>query len=249
MFYVYEWYNVITGEIFYVGKGCNKRKGQISKRNEKFKEYYNQNQCDNRIIKEFENEQEAFDYEHERITELKAIGQASCNLDNGGTGGHHFIWTPEMRKYASKYNVMKRPEQRERMSEDNPMKDPTVASKVSEKQKKPLWVGETLYKGLIDASNDYNVTPQAFSYWLKRGYTNDYQVCYYDGDSKPELHILKPNIQPVLIDDIYYPSIAAAARAINGNASSLAKALREHRSFKGHTCKYGNQHPSQTNSD
>lgn len=106
-----------------------------------------------------------------------------------------------------------------------------------------------LYSGLIDASKAYDVSPQAFSYWLQRGYTNDYQVCYYDGNPKPELKILKRNIQPVIIDGIYYESIACAAKAINSNASALAKALREHRTFKGHICEYGNQQPSQTNSD
>lgn len=142
MFYVYEWYNTVTGEIFYVGKGCNKRKDQISERNKLFKEYYNSHQCKNRIIKEFENEQEAFDYEHERIRELKNIGQAVCNLDYGGKGGCHFIWTPEMKQYASEYNIMKRPEQRQRMTEQNPMKNSKIAQQVSEKLKKPLWVGE-----------------------------------------------------------------------------------------------------------
>ena len=32
-FYVYEWYNVETNEIFYVGKGCNNRYKNISDRN------------------------------------------------------------------------------------------------------------------------------------------------------------------------------------------------------------------------
>lgn len=244
MFYVYEWYNVITNEIFYVGKGCRKRKGQLSKRNELFKDYYNSHQCANRIIKEFDNEEDAFKYEHERIIELKAIGQATCNLDHGGSGGHHFSWTSEMRQYASEYNVMKRPEQRERMSISNPMKNREVAQKVADKQKRPLWIGETLYKGLSDAAAVYNVTSQAIFYWLQRGYSIDQKVCYYDGEEKPELNILKRNIRPVLIDGIYYESIASAAKAINSNASALAKALREHRTFKGHTCEYGNQQPS-----
>ena len=43
MFYVYEWYNVNTEEIFYVGKGCGNRYKQVSQRNYKFKEYYETN--------------------------------------------------------------------------------------------------------------------------------------------------------------------------------------------------------------
>lgn len=34
MFYVYEWYNTITGQVFYVGKGTKKRYLQTSKRNQ-----------------------------------------------------------------------------------------------------------------------------------------------------------------------------------------------------------------------
>lgn len=97
MFYVYEWYNVNTNIVFYVGKGCGNRYKQVSKRNQLFKEYYENNECAVRIIKYFENEQEAFDYEKERIVELKTINQSFCNLDNGGTDGVNFVWTKEMR--------------------------------------------------------------------------------------------------------------------------------------------------------
>ena len=144
---------------------------------------------------------------------------------------------------------MKRPEQKERMSKNNPMKNPETAKKVSEANKKPLWIGETLYNGLIDAAKVYNVTSSAILYWLQRGYSNDFQICYYDSESKPTPTILKRNIQPVILNGTYYPSIAAAAKATNSNASALAKALREHRTFKGYTCEYGNQQPNQTNSD
>lgn len=247
MFYVYEWYNTKTNEVFYVGKGSGKRNGQISQRNLKFQEYFNNHICANRIVQYFENEQDAFEFEHNRIIELKDIGQATCNLDNGGKGGVNFVWTPEMREYYSENNVMKRPEQRQRMIEQNPMKDPIISKKVADANKKPIYVGDILYDGLIDAANAYNTTSQAFSYWLKRGYTNDYKVCYYDGDTKPELHILthqSTKAKSVIIDGIYYPSVRAAAQAIGGSASSLSRAIREHRTFKGHTCEYGNQQPT-----
>lgn len=184
MFYVYEWFNMETGEVFYVGKGCRKRKGQISHRNKRFKEYYSLNPCDNRIVKEFENEQDAFEYENLRILELKAIGQAKCNLDYGGTGGCHFVWTDEMRQYFSDNNVMKRSEQKERMSVNNPMKNPKVSNKVREKIKRSLWIGDTRYKGLIDAAKDYGVTSTAILYWIKRGYSRDNKICYYDEEQK-----------------------------------------------------------------
>ena len=124
MFYVYEWYNVNTNEIFYVGKGIGNRYKQVSKRNQLFKEYYENNECSVRIIKNFELEKDAFAYENKRILELKAQGQCFCNLDNGGTGGVNFIWTDEMREYKSIYNPMKEEEQKQRMRESNPMYNP-----------------------------------------------------------------------------------------------------------------------------
>ena len=65
------------------------------------------------------------------------------------------------------------------------MKNKEVAQKVADKQKRPLWIGETLYKGLSDAAAAYNVTSQAIFYWLQRGYSVDQKVCYYDGEEKP----------------------------------------------------------------
>ena len=32
-FYVYEWYNIDTNEVFYVGKGCGNRYKTTSRRN------------------------------------------------------------------------------------------------------------------------------------------------------------------------------------------------------------------------
>lgn len=43
MFYVYEWYNIDTNEIFYVGKGCGERYKQATKRNKLFQENYFKN--------------------------------------------------------------------------------------------------------------------------------------------------------------------------------------------------------------
>lgn len=50
-FYIYEWYNKDTKEIFYVGKGCGKRVRQIKGRNKLFLDYISKNNVDHRIIK------------------------------------------------------------------------------------------------------------------------------------------------------------------------------------------------------
>jgi hypothetical protein len=183
MFYVYEWYIEDTGEIFYVGKGCKKRRGSISTRNKLFKEVYNNNKCKNRIIKTFDNEKEAFEYEHDRIIELKEKGLCKCNLDYGGIGGCNFVWTPEMREYYSKYNVMKSEKQRNRMSKNNPMKDKKIAKIVGLKHRKPFYIGDKEFQTLDEASKYYNVTWQCIKYYLNTGHKGN-KKCYYKQDNQ-----------------------------------------------------------------
>ena len=72
MFYIYEWYDVDSDIIFYVGKGTKNRYRQHSKRNKLFTDYYHNHNCNSRIIKEFEKEEDAFKYEYKRILELNA---------------------------------------------------------------------------------------------------------------------------------------------------------------------------------
>ena len=75
-YYVYEWYIVETGEVFYVGKGSGNRATSMKDRNDLFKQIRRENRCDYRILRCFDDNQEAFRYEKERGLELKAIGQA-----------------------------------------------------------------------------------------------------------------------------------------------------------------------------
>ena len=91
MYYVYEWFNTKTNEIFYVGKGTKKRY-KDRKRNSDFNDYIKNNNCDSRIIKYFENEKDAFEFEYIYINQLKSIGQCKCNLHCGGAGGSGEFW-------------------------------------------------------------------------------------------------------------------------------------------------------------
>ncbi|WP_125154464.1 hypothetical protein [Clostridium rectalis] len=85
-FYVYEWYNMDSKEVFYVGKGKNKRYKNTTKRNQYFKNYYNKYECSVRKVKENLTEKEAFNYEIELIEKYRNINQCKCNLTNGGEG-------------------------------------------------------------------------------------------------------------------------------------------------------------------
>lgn len=85
-FYVYEWYNVNTNEIFYVGKGRKDRYKNILQRNNYFKNYYNKYKCDVRKVKTELEENEAFELEKELIEKYRKLGQCKCNLADGGDG-------------------------------------------------------------------------------------------------------------------------------------------------------------------
>lgn len=89
IYYVYEWYNVDTEEIFYVGKGHGNRyrqKGK-TKRNIFFLRYINKNKCESRIIINNLTEEEAYDKEHEIIVKYKELGYRLTNFDDGGRRG------------------------------------------------------------------------------------------------------------------------------------------------------------------
>ena len=75
-YYVYEWFIVETGEVFYVGKGSGNRATSMKDRNDLFKKIRREHKCDFRILRHFTDNKEAFEYEKERGLELKAIGQA-----------------------------------------------------------------------------------------------------------------------------------------------------------------------------
>lgn len=49
-FYVYEWYIINTGEVFYVGKGTGNRYKSLNSRNYFFQCMYNSHDCDVRKI-------------------------------------------------------------------------------------------------------------------------------------------------------------------------------------------------------
>lgn len=85
-FYVYEWYNTDTNEVFYVGKGKGRRYKDVSNRNQYFLNYYNKHNCDVRKVKEHLEENMAFDYEIELIRKYKEKEQCQCNLTEGGEG-------------------------------------------------------------------------------------------------------------------------------------------------------------------
>lgn len=86
-YYVYEWYNVDTGEIFYVGtSGAKYRYKQYNpkQRNKNFTEYYNTHNCSSRIIKNNLTQEEGWNWEIKFIEKYKYENQPLTNLTPGG---------------------------------------------------------------------------------------------------------------------------------------------------------------------
>lgn len=250
MYYVYEWFNKDTGYIFYVGKGCRNRVYSTSGRNRLFKEYIKENNCDCRIIKNVLSEEDAFVLEHERIMFLKQEGQACCNLDNGGKGGCHFVWTKEMRNYKSKYNPMRDKKQRERMSSKNPMRNKETAKKVGIKHGRAVIINEVRYYGVIQASRILKKSEPTIRDWCKRGYDSKGNLCRYEDEPQKEvsdfrkLHPLSTRHKAVVVDGKFFNTVADGASYLKITSQVFVYFLKQNRSPKGHKCEYANQQPS-----
>lgn len=105
-FYVYEWFNTNTGEVFYVGKGTKGRWKNTKGRNQYFINYYNKYNCDVRRVKNKLSEKDAFSLEVETIDKYKQIGQCKCNLTDGGEGSAFEVgsWNFYYQKLVALYN-------------------------------------------------------------------------------------------------------------------------------------------------
>lgn len=244
-FYVYEWYNEKTNEVFYVGKGCGKRYKDLTHRNQLFMDYINNNSTNVRKVRENLTEEEAFEFEAKLTESYKQSGQCQCCLAKGGTGGTSTVWTQELKKYWSENNPMKDERQRERMRNNNPMHNKEYALNNGAKHKRAVVIDGEEYPGLIDAAKAYKVDPGTVGNWCQRGYNTQGKPCRY-ADEKQKEYVLPKVGKSVIIDGKdYYNTVKEAALALGAKDSSpLCKALKAHKTYKGHTCEYANQQPS-----
>lgn len=99
-YYVYEWFFKDTMNVFYVGKGKERRYKERKDRNDKFKKYVSKFDCDSRIIKNNLSEHDAFALEVKLIKHYKELGQCECNLTDGGENPpkHFGVDAPNRRK-------------------------------------------------------------------------------------------------------------------------------------------------------
>jgi hypothetical protein len=239
MYYVYEWFIVETGEVIYVGKGTRNRY-RVRKHNKFFNDMIKRHKCDSRIIKEFEDEKEAFSYEFERVNELKKIGQCACNIYDGGFGGTTGWWTNQMREKYSTHNAMLSAEQRERMSNNNPMKDKSIAEKVNSKKRIPVIIGDVEYPSIADAKKAFNVSSSTINAWCVKGETKSGLPCRYKNDfgDNTYRHRNDGQSRQVIYKGETYPSATALGIAIGVSQTTASRWCRQGRDTYGNPCRY-----------
>lgn len=247
MFYVYEWYVIETGEIVYVGKGTGRRY-KVKKRGKKFSEFLESVPCESRIVKFFEDESDAFDYEEQRITYLKKSGQCRYNLNSGGFGGQKAVWSAEKREMMSKFNPMKQSEQRDRMSKNNPMKNPDIAKKMAIKRGRPIVFNGVQYHSQVEAANKNRLCTHTILSALKRGCDTSGNPCYYLDEGPRNVEYNRyPFKKKVIIDGKLYDSVNEAAKSIDVWPETLIRCIKKNKKCKGLECRYDNQQLSQGN--
>lgn len=106
-FYVYEWYIIDTGEVFYVGKGTGNRYKSRNSRNYFFQCMVKSHDCNVRKIYEDLTEEEAFKKEIETIKFYREnTNYRLTNQTDGGEGTSGWKPTEEFRKKQSKIHKL-----------------------------------------------------------------------------------------------------------------------------------------------
>jgi len=100
-YYVYT-HSTPEGEVFYVGKGKDKRAFSTSDRTLKWRGVVDANDgILIKIVKRFETEDESFEYEQQLIAEHKEAGANLVNYTSGGKGMKDYCVSEETRKLKS----------------------------------------------------------------------------------------------------------------------------------------------------
>lgn len=240
MFYVYEWFIVETGEVIYVGKGTRGRY-KVRKHNRFFNDMINRFECDSRIVREFETEKEAFEFEYTHIEELRNVGQCVCNIRDGGTGGATDWWTDELRKKYSEKNVMKSEYQRKRMSENNPMKRKEIAEKTNSQKRVPIIIGDKEYPSIKEACIAYNTSWETIDTWCKKGINRYGEKCRRKGSPQAEFtdkRYNKGGSKAVVYEGVEYESVKDFAKGIGISECAANKWIRRGFNPYGVPCRY-----------
>lgn len=240
MYYVYEWFIIETGEVIYVGKGTHNRY-KVKKHNQFFDDMIKRFKCDSRILKGFENEKDAFEFEYERVNELWSKGQCVCNIYKGGTGGTTSWWDEDRKKWYSEHNAMKSEKQRKRMSENNPMKKKEISFKVNAVKKRAVIIGDKEFSSVKEAVSTYGVAFQTVKTWCEKGVNPIGEICRYK-DSEQVVYegkrYNKGGCRPLAYKGKKYESPIDLANELGLFNGTICKWAKRGFDAEGNECRY-----------
>lgn len=154
MFYVYEYFVIETGEVFYVGKGKGKRYLETKRRNKMFIDFYRTHNCDVRIVYEGLSEEEAFSQEKALIKYYREnTDYRLTNQTEGGTGGYTLKYKTEeeIKDYRQKLsNALKGT----RVGANNPMYGKSWHENKTQEEI------EEIYKRVSEKNKNYKPTEE-----------------------------------------------------------------------------------------
>lgn len=240
MYYVYEWFIKETGEVIYVGKGTRNRY-KVKKHNRFFNDMIKRFDCESRIIKEFEDEKAAFEYEYDRINELRIIGQCVCNIYDGGTGGTTSWWDENRRKWYSEHNAMKSEAQRKRMSDNNPMKDKKVSEHVNLQKRRPVIINGKEYESVKSVMEEYGVAYGTVKKWCEKGINPKGEICKYEDSNQVIFNGKRYNTagcRPLIYLGKEYESPIDLSEILGVHHSTVCKWAKKGFDPNGNECRY-----------
>jgi hypothetical protein len=114
MFYVYQHLRLDNNIPFYIGKGCKDRAFRIKRNNKGWNNIVNKIGFKVKIIKYFEDEDQAIKYEHELIDSYRSQGIELVNQTLYSPGGTKWSYIDEIKARQSKGQIgTKRPKTQE----------------------------------------------------------------------------------------------------------------------------------------
>jgi hypothetical protein len=154
MYYVYEYFNIETGEVFHVGAGSRNRLFSNYQRSKEFHRMIALNNTTVRIYRKDLTREEAIQIETQRIAELQAIGEAQTNKAAKGTIPKITDETKIQMSISAQKKVFTK-EHRKNLSRSSATLNPAIKKKVSDSLEGRNWKNE---EWVITLTNDSQIT-------------------------------------------------------------------------------------------
>jgi|GEM_PF-2673974 hypothetical protein len=176
-YYIYEWFIVDTDEVFYVGKGKERRAETVSGRNKFFKDMYNTHNCNFRIKIDNLKEDEAFKYERALIKYYREH-YPEYRLTNQTDGGEGVSgWKPD-EEWKKKQGELSK-----KRWEDEDFRRKMIEIRTNEDS---VYKSEEFRNKISDIVKGEN-NPNYAHYWTKemKNHAREIKLGKYDGENNP----------------------------------------------------------------